>query len=117
MSDPETRQPGIWPEAELPRPPETPPEASPPEPQREPRLQPINRNQLCWHAVDVQRLVGPDPLVRAIWERINSRLLNGLITTNLKIAQFTFETNWIWCHLKTEFGLGLFVHLYGQPGI
>ena len=70
MSDPETRQPGIWPEAELPRPPETPPEASPPEPQREPRLQPINRNQLCWHAVDVQRLVGPDPLVRAIWELV-----------------------------------------------
>ena len=41
-----------------------------PPPRPEPRLQPINRNQLCWHAVDVERLVGPDHLVRAIWELV-----------------------------------------------
>jgi transposase len=33
-------------------------------------LQPVNRNQLCWHAVDVEKLVGPDHLVRAIWELV-----------------------------------------------
>ena len=33
-------------------------------------MQPVNRNQLLWHAVDVERLVGPDHLVRAIWELV-----------------------------------------------
>jgi transposase len=30
----------------------------------------VNRNQLCWHAVDVEKLVGPDHLGRAIWELV-----------------------------------------------
>jgi len=67
MSDASPSQPpGMWPEAELPRE----PLPSQPEPQRPPRLQPINRNQLLWHAVDVEKLVGPDHLVRAIWELV-----------------------------------------------
>jgi transposase len=67
MSDAsESQQPVMWAEAELPPQPELAP--SPPEPPRVPRLQPVNRNQLLWHAVDVERLVPPDHLVRALWE-------------------------------------------------
>jgi transposase len=40
-------------------------------------LQPVNRNQLLWHAVDVGKLVGPDHLVRAIWELVGQLDLKG----------------------------------------
>jgi transposase len=40
-------------------------------------LQPVNRNQLLWHAVDVEKLVGPDHLVRAIWELVGQLDLKG----------------------------------------
>jgi len=69
MSDAsESQQPVMWAEAELTREPQ--PLPSQPEPPRPPRLQPVNRNQLLWHAVDVEKLVGPDHLVRAIWELV-----------------------------------------------
>jgi transposase len=71
MSDTSERQQSRlagWEEAELP--PEAQPLPSEPEPQPPPRLQPVNRNQLLWHAVDVEKLVGPDHLVRAIWELV-----------------------------------------------
>jgi transposase len=58
----------MWAEAELAREPQ--PLPSEPEPEREPRLQPVNRKQLLWHAVDVEKWVGPDHLVRAIWELV-----------------------------------------------
>ena len=64
----ESQQPVMWAGAELPREPQ--PLPSHPEPQRPPRLQPVKRNQLLWHAVDVEKLVGPDHLVRAIWELV-----------------------------------------------
>jgi len=64
------RQPGIWPEAELPPQPEAQAAPTPPPMPAEPRLQPVNREQLCWHAVDVEKLVGADHLVRAIWELV-----------------------------------------------
>jgi transposase len=57
----------LWAEAQLPpRPPEASSEA--PGPERAPRFQPVHRNQLLWHAVDVDKLVEPDHLVRAIWQ-------------------------------------------------
>lgn len=37
-------------------------------PEGAPRFQAVNRNQFLWHAVDVERLVAADHLVRAIWE-------------------------------------------------
>lgn len=77
MSDAsESQEPAMWAEAELPaRQPEPIPSA--PEPEREPRLQPVNRKQLLWHAVDVEKLVGPDHLVRAIWELVGQLDLKG----------------------------------------
>jgi transposase len=71
----ESQQPGMWAEAELPREPQ--PLPSEPEPQPPPRLQPVNRNPLRWHAVDVEKLVGPDHLVRALWELVGPLDLKG----------------------------------------
>ena len=69
MTDPtENRQPVTGPEAELPPQPDPQPLASPPQPPPKPRLQPINRNQFLLRPIDVEQLVGPDHLVRAIWE-------------------------------------------------
>src|SRR5271157_2194423 len=70
-----SRQPGMWAEAELPRPPQ--PLPSPPEPPRAPRLLPVNRNQLLLRTIDVEKLVGPDHLVRAIWELVGRLDLKG----------------------------------------
>ena len=70
-----SRQPAMWTEAELPREPQ--PLPSEPEPPRPARLQPVNRNQLLWHTVDVEKLVGPDHLVRAIWELVGQLDLTG----------------------------------------
>jgi transposase len=66
----ENRQPGIWPEADLPPQPEAQAAPLPPPSPAPPRLQPVDRKQLRWHAVDVEKLVGPDHLVRAIWELV-----------------------------------------------
>jgi len=76
MSDAsETRQPAMWRESELqPEPQPLPGQA---EPQRPPRLQPVNRNQLMWRAVDVEKLVPPDHLVRAIWDLVGQLDLTG----------------------------------------
>jgi len=68
--DDEKRQPGIWQEGDLPPRPEAEAAPLPPPAPASPRLQSVNREQFCWHAVDVQRLVGPDHLVRAIWELV-----------------------------------------------
>ena len=40
------------------------------EPERERRFQTVNRKQLLWRPVDVEQLVEPDHLVRAIWELV-----------------------------------------------
>ena len=72
----ESQQQAIWAEAAGPmREPE--PMPSEPEPEREPRLKPVNRKQLLWHPVDVEKLVGPDHLVRAIWELVGQLDLKG----------------------------------------
>jgi transposase len=63
----ENGQPAIGAESELPpRQPEATSDA--PGPERTPRFQLVNRNQFLWHAVDVEKLVETDHLVRAIWE-------------------------------------------------
>src|SRR2546430_16601001 len=34
---------------------------------KQPLIRPINRQQMCWRAVDVERLIGEDHRARAIW--------------------------------------------------
>jgi hypothetical protein len=57
----------IWAESEWPAGlPEA--EAQPGAPKGEPRFEAINRQQMVLRAVDVERLLEPDHLARAIWE-------------------------------------------------
>jgi transposase len=42
-----------------------------------PRLKPVNRKQLMWRTVDVERLVEEDHPVRAIWELVGRLELSG----------------------------------------
>ena len=87
MSDvTEKQQPDIWSEAELPPRPEVPSAPLPPPAPAPARLQPVNRDQLCWHAVDVERLVGPDHLGRAIWGLVG-RLDLSRYTSQVKAVE------------------------------
>jgi transposase len=67
--DTDNRQRAIWAPSELPVG-EPKPLPSSPEPEPEPRFQPVNRNQLLWRPVDVEKLVEPGHLVGAIWELV-----------------------------------------------
>jgi len=72
----EPRQPAMWAESELPRrASETVPD--PAAPKAPPRFQAVNRQQMVWRAVDVERLVEPDHGVRAIWELTGRLDLTG----------------------------------------
>ena len=61
------QQQSIWVESEGPAGPPA-AEAKPGEPQGRPRFQPINRQQMVLRMVDVEQLLEPDHLARAIWE-------------------------------------------------
>src|SRR5271157_218334 len=70
MSD--TGQPpqsALWAGAEFP-PSQPEPLPRQPQPPQQPRFQSINRDQLLLRTVDVEKLVPPDHLVRAIWELV-----------------------------------------------
>lgn len=56
-----------------PQPAEPEAEAQAPAGERQPRFQPVNRNQLLLRPVDVEQLVGPDHPARAIWALVNER--------------------------------------------
>lgn len=49
------------------------PQAQEPGGERKARLEPIDRHQLVFRPVDVERLVGPDHPARAIWELVGQR--------------------------------------------
>jgi len=72
----ESQQTAIWSEDDLPAR-EGEPVAAVAEPQREPRFVPVNRNQLLLRMVDVEQLVEPDHVVRAIWEMVGRLDLKG----------------------------------------
>ncbi|MGA2608163.1 MAG: hypothetical protein ABSH01_11990, partial [Terriglobia bacterium] len=56
--------------AELPAPPPGVDGDSAAAPSPKPRCKPVNREQMTWAAIDVERLVPPEHLVRAIWELV-----------------------------------------------
>jgi transposase len=68
-SENQNRQPAMWeglePEGEPGQPAPAPPQA-----QGEPRLQPVNRQQMVFRTVDVERLIEDDHPARAIWELV-----------------------------------------------
>ncbi len=63
----EQGQPALWAEGERPSPPPE-PQKTEPAPQPSARFQAVNRQQMVWRAVDVEQLLEPDHLARAIWE-------------------------------------------------
>jgi transposase len=69
----------IWAESEWPTRPAA--EAQPGEPQGAPRFEPINRQQMVLRSVDVEQLLEPDHLARAIWE----------MTGRLDLTAYTVE--------------------------
>ena len=74
------RQPGIWPEGELPVRVSEPPDTESAHPPAA-RLQAINRQQMVFRAVDVEQLLEPNHLARAIWE----------MTGRLDLSAYTAE--------------------------
>jgi hypothetical protein len=42
-----------------------------------PRYEEINREQLCWRVVDVERLIGEEHPARAVWEFVGQLDLRG----------------------------------------
>ena len=46
-------------------------------PEGKPRYEVINREQLCWRRVDVERLIGEEHAARAIWEFVGQLDLRG----------------------------------------
>ena len=42
-----------------------------------PRYEAINREQLCWRIVDVERLIGAEHAARAVWEFVGQLDLSG----------------------------------------
>jgi transposase len=86
MSDSiEQRQPALWAEGEGPSlPPE--PQKSEPAPKPPARFQPVNRQQMVWRAVDVEPLLEPDHLARAIWE-MTGRLDLTAYTTEVRAVE------------------------------
>jgi transposase len=81
----EVPQKTIWAESEWPT---EPPEAKPgkPVPKGRPRFQPINRQQMVLRRVDVERLLEPDHLARAIWE-MTGRLDLTPYTTEVRAVE------------------------------
>src|SRR5271157_5321229 len=81
----EQGQPTMWAEGEGPTPaPE--PQGSPAGPQPPARFQAVNRQQMVWRAVDVERLLEPDHLARAIWE-MTGRLDLTAYTAEVKAVE------------------------------
>jgi transposase len=81
----EPGQQAMWAEGEGPSPP---PEPQRTEPARKPpaRFQPVNRQQMVWRAVDVEQLLEPDHLARAIWE-MTGRLDLTSYTTEVRAVE------------------------------
>ena len=42
-----------------------------------PRYEAINREQLCWRRVDVERLIGEEHPARAVWEFVGQLDMSG----------------------------------------
>jgi transposase len=82
--DRQNLQPTIWAEGELPVPPEPGEGEAGPKPPA--RFQPINRQQMVLRAVEVEQLVEPDHLVRAIWE-MTGRLDLTPYTTEVRAVE------------------------------
>ncbi len=59
-----------------------------------PRVRPVDRCQMVWRAVDVERLVEEDPPVRAIWALSGELDLTGFYTPIEAVEGGAGRTPW-----------------------
>ena len=70
-----------------------PPSATPSVPAR-PRVKPVDRSQLTWQMLDVERLIDPDHAARAIWELVGQVKLEGFYAPIEAVEGTAGRTPW-----------------------
>ena len=70
-----------------------PPSATPSVPAR-PRVKPVDRSQLTWQMLDVERLIEPDHPARAIWELVGRVKLEGFYAPIEAVEGTAGRTPW-----------------------
>jgi len=70
-----------------------PPSATPSVPAR-PRVKPVDRSQLTWQMLDVERLIEPDHPARAIWELVGQVKLEGFYAPIEAVEGTAGRTPW-----------------------
>jgi transposase len=74
-----------------------------------PRFEPIDREQLFWRVVDVERLIGEDHAARAIWEFVGKLDLSGYSAAVLSVEGMAGRPAW-----NPQLLVSLWVYAYGQ---
>src|SRR5437763_422869 len=69
------------------------PSAAPATPVR-PRVKPVDRSQLTWQMLDVERLIEPDHPARAIWELVGRLKLDGFYASIEALEGTAGRTPW-----------------------
>jgi len=60
-----------------------------------PRVKPVDRSQLSWQMLDVERLIEPDHPARAIWELVGQVKLEGFYAPIEAVEGTAGRTPWI----------------------
>src|SRR5258707_220055 len=58
------------------------------------RVKPVDRSQLTWQMLDVERLIGPDHAARAIWELVGRLKLAGFYAAIEAVEGTAGRTPW-----------------------
>jgi len=74
-----------------------------------PRYEAIDREQLCWRVVDVERLIGADHAARAIWEFVGKLDLSGYSGEIRAVEGKAGRPAW-----NPQLLVSLWVYAYGQ---
>jgi hypothetical protein len=59
-----------------------------------PRVKPVDRSQLSWQRLDVERLIEPDHPARAIWELVGQLKLEGFYAPIEAVEGTAGRTPW-----------------------
>ena len=60
----------------------------------QPRVKPVDRSQLTWQMLDVERLIEPDHAARAIWELVGRLKLEGFYAPIEAVEGSAGRTPW-----------------------
>src|SRR5947199_3659528 len=73
---------------------EKPPSSPAPTPGGRPRVKPVDRSQLTWQMLDVERLIEPEHPARAIWELVGRLKLDGFYAPIEAVEGTAGRTPW-----------------------